>query len=238
MPLPEEATQNAIKNRLYYFMALYTINHAYWLGIKGHKVLDKTNETEYFENLFLAKTIAHEGMYIAARLDNPLRIELGKFCLETKRHIKDDDYSMCYNEWFSDPAFSLIQQCNTVIMPTLLEGIDFQKSDQKNFVFNSLFFVRKIENLVKEIKFGGYVKKFGTNISKLVRVRNESNRRLAIRYSVLLDSYKQIFTVMLRHKDSFQLNKFKNDKELSFLLSQIIYAQISFSSGVLESMRC
>ena len=218
-------------------MALYTINHAYWLGIKGHKVLDKTNETEYFENLFLAKTIAQEGMYIAARLDNPKRIELGKFCLETKRHIKNDDYSICYSDWFSDPAFSLLQKCNTVVMPTLMEGVECQQSDQKKLAFNSLFFVRKIENLINEIKFGGYVKKFGSSISKLVRVRNESSRRLAIRYSVLLDTYQQILKVMLRNKEAFKLNKFKEDKELSFLLSQIIYAQISFSNNVLESIR-
>lgn len=236
MSLPEETVQNAVKNRLYYFRALYTINHAYWLGIKGYKGLDKTNETEYFENLFLAKTIAEEGMYIAARLDEPFRIELGKFALEIKRHLNTNDYSVCYNECFSDPSFSLLQQCNTVIMPFFVEGEEFQKRDQSAKFIYGQFFIKKIENLVKEIRYGGYVKKFGNYSSKLVIFKNDNSRRLAIRYSVLLDTYKQLFGVMLRNKDRFDHDNFRGDKELSFLFSQITYAQISLSSNYLESI--
>lgn len=237
MPLTKFVEDERISNRTLYCLSLYTINHAYWLGLKGFLLINEKDESKYFENLIEAKIILKHGMLLAFQLPGPLKSEAGVFGRQTMQYLKCKSYESCHNTHFSDPGFSLMQHLNSVVMPCLMGGIYKGNESEKGLMICNSLFRKKMENLVRLIRVGGFVNKFAEYIDKVEVLRSGNARKLSIMYSLILDDYKQLISVILRKNKEFKTVVIELDDELRFLMAQTIYSQINLSTNIINSIK-
>ena len=237
MSLPKVTEDNRVSNRTLYCLCLYNINYAYWLGVKGYILLKRMQEPEYFENLIRARSILEESMYFVSKLPEPLKQETRSLAFNIKEYLDSESYESCSNTNFSDTTFAMLQHLNSIVMPCVIGGIYRRENEKDALKISNKFFHNKIDNSLRLIRHGGFVRMFSDYLNRIEVIDGNMERRLTIRYSLLLDDYKRLLNVIRRKIGNSCSVALDFDEEIKFLVSQLVYAQISFSSYIINCIR-